>query len=121
MPRIGAFREQLQLQTQAATPDGQGGLTGDWTDTVTVAAELLEDQTPPRAYETLRSSGLQDDVRFRFRVWRIAAITSAMRARWAPSWPPDAVTQTLSITGVVPEGTGYLLIDTVQAPNEAAA
>lgn len=38
--RAGLLRHRVTIQDPPATPDGRGGVSGSWTDVVTVSAEI---------------------------------------------------------------------------------
>lgn len=117
MGSSGALRERLRIQQAQATPDGEGGDAVSWSDVVAVPAEFI----PISASERVQAQGIQSDVQYRFRVRRTPDITSKMRAIWTPVWPPGAETETLEITGVLPEDAMFMLLEVVKAPMAAEA
>lgn len=100
--------------TATYVSDAQGGRSETWRDVDTIAAELM----PIRSGEALQLQAMQSDTLYRFRVRRRVDITAKQRARWTPSWPPQADTLTLEINGVLPleDGRTWMQLDCAVSP-----
>lgn len=95
--------------TATYVSDAQGGQRATWSTVATVAAEMI----PIRAWERLQAAALQVERTYRFRIYARADASELLRALWTPTWPPGSVTQTLEITGVLPDAecAAYQLLE----------
>lgn len=95
--------------TATYVSDAQGGRQETWRTLDTIAAELI----PITTGERLQLAAVQSDTTLRFRARRRADVTAKQRARWTPSWPPNAATVILEITGVLPldDGRTWMQLD----------
>lgn len=95
--------------TATYVSDAQGGQRAIWSTVATVAAEMI----PIRAWERLQAAALQVERTYRFRIYARADASELLRALWTPTWPPGSVTQTLEITGVLPDAecAAYQLLE----------
>ena len=85
--------------TATFVSDAQGGRRATWWTVATVAAEMI----PIRAWERLQAAAIQIERTYRFRIYARADMSERFRAQWTPVWPPGSTTQTLEITGVLPD------------------
>lgn len=100
--------------TSTYVSDAQGGRLETWRTLDTVGGELL----PLSAGERLQLAAVQTSTVYRFRVRRRADVTAKQRVRWTPSWPPQAASQTLEISGVLPLGDGrtWMQLECTESP-----
>jgi head-tail adaptor len=84
--------------------DAQGGRVTGWETFRTLAGELV----PLAAWERLQAAAIENRLEYRFRIHSLdsAGVTPEMRVRWTPQFPPSQPTQTLDISGVIPDGDG---------------
>jgi head-tail adaptor len=95
--------------TSTYVSNAQGQVASGWNDFATIFAEQLA----VRAYEKLQVQALQGQLDYRFRTHARGDLTTEMRARWTPTWPPGSGEHTLEIHGVVPDGDGrqYMFLE----------
>lgn len=100
MIRAGELTEWLNIQTTAATSDGQGGTSAGATTTVArVPAQMIA----RGATEILQAESVGSHAGYQFRIRVRPDVTAGMTVAWVPKWPPSSSTTTLQILGVQPE------------------
>jgi head-tail adaptor len=98
--------------------DAQGGKRIGWETLADAPDGIWAELVPIRSDERLQLAAIRPETAYRFRVRARADLNSSMRAIWTPTWPPNAPTQTLEITGVLPHehGRAFTYLECREAP-----
>ena len=78
MAGAGKLRERVSIQSPPAVSDGAGGITGSWTTTATVSAEVR----PLNAGQQLLAGAPQGETFYRVTLRGGVAVTTADRLMW---------------------------------------
>jgi head-tail adaptor len=90
--------------TATYVSNAQGQVAVGWMDYAQIWAERLA----VRAFEKLQVQALQGQLDYRFRTQSRGDLTTAMRIRWTPTWPPGSGEHVLEIHGIVPDDPARL-------------